>query len=268
MKRMLSFDSPLVMGILNLTPDSFYDGGVYNNVENALIQTQKMISEGADIIDIGGMSSRPGAEIISKHKELDRIKEVFLKIRQNFPEVLISIDTVHSNVAEFCLENDADFINDISSSSIDPELIKVVSKYQCPYVLMHMQNLPENMQDQPSYENVTMDVLKYFINKLSELKSKNIHNVIIDVGFGFGKTVDQNFQLLSELSVFKVLEKPILLGVSRKSSISKLLNIQKEDTLPATTALHLKALENGANILRVHDVREAKQAIKLYQQFN
>lgn len=265
---MLSFDSPLVMGILNLTPDSFYDGGVYNNVENALIQTQKMISEGADIIDIGGMSSRPGAEIISKHKELDRIKEVFLKIRQNFPEVLISIDTVHSNVAEFCLENDADFINDISSSSIDPELIKVVSKYQCPYVLMHMQNLPENMQDQPSYENVTMDVLKYFINKLSELKAKNIHNVIIDVGFGFGKTVDQNFQLLSELSVFKVLEKPILLGVSRKSSISKLLNIQKEDTLPATTALHLKALENGANILRVHDVREAKQAIKLYQQFN
>jgi len=268
MNKILSFADPLIMGIINLTPDSFYADSRELNPEKVLKKVSYMVDNQVDIIDLGAMSSRPGAEVISVQEELNRLLPSFKLIKSNYPDTFISIDTVHGEVAETCLGEGANMINDISANSIDKTLISAVNKYDAYYCLMHMQNLPNTMQDQPKYENVSLEVLNFLKNKAHELKNAGVNKLIIDPGFGFGKTVENNYQLLKDLSVFKILDLPLLVGLSRKSMIYKPLNIEPEGTLPATTALHLLALQQGANILRVHDVREAKQAVKLYKLLN
>jgi len=261
---MVVLDEPKVMGILNLTPDSFYDGGKHQP-STFLQQVEKMINEGADIIDVGGMSSRPGAEIVSIDQELNRVIEPIQAIRKAFPDVFISIDTVHSKVAKLAVKNGADIVNDISAGNIDAKMISTVGKLNVPYILMHMQGQPSNMQQQPQYKNVTLDVLDFLLDKVKSCRTAGIKDIIIDPGFGFGKTVEHNYTLLQHLRDLDMIELPVLVGLSRKSMISKLLDIKVEDTLNATSALHIIALQNGANILRVHDVKEANQCIKLWQ---
>ncbi|MCL4105713.1 UNVERIFIED_CONTAM: hypothetical protein GTU68_028590 [Idotea baltica] len=253
------------MGILNLTPDSFYDGNQFMKVENAIKQVKKMIAEGVDIVDIGAASSRPGAQSLLPFEEISRIEPVLLEIKKQFPELIISIDTYLSEVASFAINAGAHIINDISAFQIDPNLIKVIEETKAPYILMHMQGNPRTMQVNPMYENVTAEVLKFFIQKIEELKARGILDIIIDPGFGFGKSVEDNYQLFSNIEVFKMLECPILVGVSRKSMIYKLLNLSAEESLSATSALHLQSLFMGANLLRVHDVKEAKQMITLHK---
>ena len=264
--RLLSLELPLVMGILNITPDSFYDGGQYNSVENALDRVAKFVEEGASIIDIGGMSSRPGAEIISKEKESQRVLPVIRKVRQAFPELIISIDTVHGEIAQKAIDEGASIINDISGGTIDNTIWEVAKKNNVPYILMHMQGTPRTMQLNPIYEDVALDILKYFRDKVFELRNLGIKDIILDPGFGFGKTVRQNYELLSRMSSFKILECPMMVGLSRKSMIYKLLNITPDEGMNGTTAAHMVALQNGARILRVHDVRQAIECINIYQQ--
>jgi len=253
------------MGVLNITPDSFYSESSSTNHEEVVALGSKLVREGCDILDIGAMSSRPGAEIISPDEELNRLKEPFLALRSAFPEVLISIDTVHARVAEYGLANGADMINDISAGSIDAEILDVVARYPCYYCLMHMKNKPVNMQNDTSYEELSLDIFEFFRKKLDLLKSKGIQDIIIDPGFGFGKSLEQNYKLLNHLGVFKLFDYPILVGLSRKSMIYKYLDIKPEEALVATSLLNMVALQNGANILRVHDVQEANQTIKLFQ---
>jgi dihydropteroate synthase len=265
--KLLVIDKPLVMGIINITPDSFYEGSRSQTVESILSQATKMIGEGADIIDIGGQSTRPGSERISVKEELQRVLSAIETILKNFPETIISVDTYQAIVAEECVRSGAAIINDISAGNMDSEMIPTVAKLQVPYICMHMKGTPENMQQQPTYENVTKEVLDFFIQKTDECRRAGINDVIIDPGFGFGKTISHNFTLLKELSAFKMLEKPIMAGLSRKSTIYKTLGINTNEALNGTTVLNTLALQNGANILRVHDVKEAKEVIKLYEQY-
>lgn len=256
-------DTPKVMGILNLTPDSFYDGGKYSP-DNFLFQVEKMVLEGADFIDIGGMSSRPGAAIISIEEELKRVLEPISKIQNAFPDILLSIDTIHAEVAKQAVEHGAHLVNDISAGNLDKEMLPTVGQLNVPFIAMHMKGSPENMQIQPNYENVTLEVLDYFIDKIKACRAAGIKDIIIDPGFGFGKTLAHNYTLLQHLEDLSMLELPVLVGVSRKSMISKLLQIETEETLNATTALHMIALQHGATVLRVHDVKEAKQCVALW----
>jgi dihydropteroate synthase len=261
--RLVLLDTPKVMGILNLTPDSFYDGGRHSP-DNFLFQVEKMVLEGADFIDIGGMSSRPGAAIISIEEELKRVLEPILKIQNAFPDTLLSIDTIHAEVAKQAVEHGAHMVNDISAGNLDKEMLPTVGQLNVPFIAMHMKGSPENMQIQPNYENVTLEVLDYFINKIKACRAAGIKDIIIDPGFGFGKTLAHNYMLLQHLEDLSMLELPVLVGVSRKSMISKLLQIETEETLNATTALHMIALQHGATVLRVHDVKEAKQCVALW----
>ena len=265
---LLDLSEPLVMGILNVTPDSFYDGGQHNTVDKAVKQAERMLEAGASIIDIGGMSSRPGAEIIDQEEELRRVIPIIKAIRYRFPDTVLSIDTVNAEVARQAILEGGGMINDISAGSIDAALIKTVVKMKVPYVLMHMQGVPENMQEGVQYEDVVAQVLDFLIAKVGELREQGLGDIILDVGFGFGKRIEDNYQLLRNLEVFKIPGLPLLLGVSRKSMIYKLLDINPEESLSATSALHLYALQKGANILRVHDVREAMQCIQLWKQIN
>ncbi len=265
--KLLVIDKPLVMGIINITSDSFYEGSRSQTVESILSQATKMIGEGADIIDIGGQSTRPGSERISVKEELQRVLSAIETILKNFPETIISVDTYQAIVAEECVRSGAAIINDISAGNMDSDMIPTVAKLQVPYICMHMKGTPENMQQQPTYENVTKEVLDFFIQKTDECRRAGINDVIIDPGFGFGKTISHNFTLLKELSAFKMLEKPIMAGLSRKSTIYKTLGINTNEALNGTTVLNTLALQNGANILRVHDVKEAKEVIKLYEQY-
>ena len=265
---LLNLDTPKVMGILNVTPDSFYDGGRFNATDTALQRVEKMLEDGADIIDVGGMSSRPGAPIIPVEDELKRTIPIIEEIKKHFPDTIISIDTLQSEVAREAILVGAAMINDISAGTIDPKIFEVAAELNSPYVLMHMQGKPKSMQDSPTYENVCLDLIDFFQEKLNRLKKIGINDLIVDVGFGFGKTVEHNYQLLNNLNEFKILNKPILIGVSRKSMIWKVLKTNPEQALNGTTVVHTLALLKGANILRVHDVKEAKECVAILQCYN
>jgi dihydropteroate synthase len=265
--KLLLIDKPLVMGILNLTDDSFYAGSRLQSINEIQDKSTQMITEGADILDIGAQSTRPGSVRFSAEDELKKLLPVIDKLKKLFPEIIISIDTYHSKVAEETIEAGASIINDISGGEMDKNMIPTVGALQVPYVCMHMKGVPETMQDQTHYEDVTKEVLDFFIKKVDECKRAGIHDVIIDPGFGFGKNIAQNFLLLKNLSVFKMLERPILAGVSRKSTIYKTLTITADDSLNGTTVLNTLALQNGASLLRVHDVKEAKEVIKLIKAY-
>lgn len=262
--KILNLETAKVMGIVNLTPDSFHRGSRVNSISEALGLIQNMSDAGASIIDIGGQSSRPRAARISADEELARIKEPFKMIRQEFPEMILSIDTFHAKVAEEMIDLGVDMINDISAGTIDANLINVIARSPVCYVLMHMLGTPVTMQDNPQYEEPVLDILNYLKEKKYELNSKGVHNLMIDPGFGFGKTVEQNYEILRKLAVFKILETPIMVGLSRKSMIYKVLESESDQALNGTSVLHMVALQNGAKILRAHDVKEAIETITLH----
>lgn len=264
--RLLNLETPKVMGILNVTPDSFFDGGKYTEIDIAIDRVGQMIAEGAAIIDIGGMSSRPGAEVIDPSQELLRVLPVIEEVKRSFPNVIISIDTVHSEVAQKAIDAGASMVNDISGGSIDKKIWNVAKENNVPYILMHMKGTPNTMQLNPVYEDVALDILKYLRDKVYDLRAIGIKDIIIDPGFGFGKTVEQNYGLLGQLSSFRILDCPILVGLSRKSMIYKLLDIDSNQSKNGTTAAHMIALQNGVQLLRVHDVKEAIECIKIYNQ--
>lgn len=254
---------PKVMGVLNLTPDSFYSGSRNEPDFIFLTKAEKMLKAGATFIDIGGYSSRPGAAEISQQKELRRVIPAVELLLKNFSEVLISVDTFRSEVANQCLEAGAAMINDISAGNLDEKMLKVVAHHQVPYIMMHMRGNPQTMKDLNDYKDLTKEVLYYFSERVKTARNYGINDIIVDPGFGFAKNIDQNFELLSHLNSFKILELPILVGLSRKSSIYKTLVCEPEEALNGTTVLNTVALLKGANILRVHDVKEAVEAVKL-----
>jgi len=266
--KLIDLNHPKVMGILNLTPDSFYDGGKYKSDKEFLSQTEKMIKEGATFIDIGAYSSRPGAEHISEKKELLRLIPILEIILQNFPELLVSIDTFRSRIAKLAIESGACMINDISAGNLDAHMFKTIAKLQVPYIIMHMKGKPTNMQSNVDYVNLINDIIFYFSKKIYELRALHVNDIIIDTGFGFSKTMDQNYELLANLNLFKNLDLPILTGISRKSMLYKFLNTTPDNVLNATTIANTIALQQGSNILRVHDVKEAVQAIKILEKTN
>ncbi len=263
---LLSLQSPQVMGILNVTPDSFFDGGRYARQDALLRQAEQMLKEGAAILDIGGMSSRPGAEIISVEEELQRVLPSIEALHQAFPEAILSIDTIRGRVAEEAVGAGAAIVNDISAGAFDESMYPTVARLQVPYILMHMKGSPKTMQDNPDYEDVVQTVLDFFIAEVGKLRALDVHDIVLDPGFGFGKTVEHNYQLLKQMHLFKILDLPLLAGLSRKSMINKVLKTKPEHALNGTTALNMVALQQGAKILRVHDVRPAMEAVKLWQQ--
>jgi dihydropteroate synthase len=263
--KLIDLTTPKIMGFLNLTPDSFYDGGSYNNKDRALAQTEKMLLEGATFIDIGGASSKPGSVEISTDEELARVLPVIEEIHKTFPETSISIDTYRSDVAKLAVAAGAAVVNDISGGNLDAKMLKTVGALGVPYIAMHMQGTPQNMQDKPSYDNILTDIRSFFAAKIDAAHKAGIHDIIIDPGFGFGKTLKHNYSLLKNLSSIKMNGIPMLIGVSRKSMIYKLLQTEVTDALNGTTVLNTVALQQGAQILRVHDVKEAHQAVQLIE---
>ena len=261
--RLLSLEKPLVMGIINITPDSFYEGSRHQGIEPVLQQAEMMLDQGAAILDIGGQSSRPGSEVVSMAEELARVVAPIEAIHQRFPDAVISIDTYYATVAAAAVAAGAGIVNDISGGSMDADMVPTVARLNVPYVLMHMPGTPQTMQEHAKYDNVTTTVLDFMIAKLGVLRSAGIKDIIIDPGFGFGKTIGHNFGLLRNLKAFSILECPLLLGISRKSTIYKTLGITADEALNGTTVLNTIGLLNGASILRVHDVKEAKEAIEL-----
>lgn len=257
--------TPVIMGILNITPDSFYDGGKFTEESRIINQAGRMLSDGASFIDIGGQSTRPGATLVTPEEEISRVVPAIRALVSNFEGILISVDTFYSAVAEAAISAGAVMVNDISAGGLDPKIIDVVAEHRCPYVLMHMKGEPANMQQQPVYDDVTEEVMTFLKDKLIQLKSKGIEDVIIDPGFGFGKETAHNFTLLHDLGQFRMLGKPLLAGISRKSMICKTLGVDPAGALHGSGALHMVALLNGASVLRVHDVKEASQVLKLYQ---
>jgi dihydropteroate synthase len=263
--RLVDLSTPLVMGILNITPDSFFDGGKYGDEKGILAHTQKMLQEGAAMIDIGAQSTRPKAVLISAEEEWKRLQPVLKSLRKEFPEAIFSVDTFYSTVAERAVGEGADFINDTSGGTIDEKMFSTIAKLNVPYVLMHIQGTPQTMQQNPHYENVTKEVMDFFVERIQKLTSLGVNDIIIDVGFGFGKNIEHNYELLNHLDLFRMFEKPVLVGLSRKSMVNKVLGVKAEDALNGTSVLNTIALMKGANILRVHDVREATEAIRLTQ---
>ena len=266
--KFLNLEQPKIMAILNVTPDSFFDGGKFNTEIKVLKQVEKFINEGADIIDIGGYSSRPGAKNISIETELKRVISNIKLIRKEFPEIFISIDTFRSEVARESYFSGADIINDISGGNLDTEMLKTVGDLGAPYILMHMRGNPQNMSLKTNYKNITQEILDYLSNGIELAKENGINDIIIDPGFGFAKNIKQNFTLLNNLKDFKVLNYPILVGISRKSMIYKTLNIEVQEALNGTTVLHTVALLKGANIIRTHDVKELMECIKLIDELD
>ena len=259
----LSLDSPLVMGIVNITPDSFYDGGKYISQQAAIERSEQLINEGADIIDLGAASTRPGAEDVTPEEELKRLLPVLEHLVKHHSKIPISIDTFHSLVAKETIERGASLINDISGGSMDAEMYKTVGGFKVPYILMHIQGTPKTMQMEPHYTDVVEEVYDYFLQRISQLKIAGVEQIILDPGFGFGKTVEHNYTLLRHLDRFKSLGFPIMAGLSRKSMINKVLKTKPENALTGTISLNTLALLQGASILRVHDVKETKQVIQL-----
>jgi dihydropteroate synthase len=265
--RVYSLDKPKVMGILNLTPDSFFEGSRVSLEEKMILQSaEKMIAEGADFLDLGGYSTRPGAEDISIDEEINRVVPAIGLIKKAFPEILISVDTFRSKVAKAAVESGADLVNDISAGSLDSQMLETIAALRVPYIAMHMKGSPQTMQHQTTYSDMVPDILFYFSEKLEQCRKLGIKDVIIDPGFGFAKTREQNFQLLRDLKSFNLFGLPLLAGVSRKSMIYKTLQISASEALNGTTALNMFALLQGANILRVHDVKEAKETVTLFEQ--
>ena len=251
------------MGILNITPDSFYDGGKFTEETKILKQVEKMLEEGATFIDIGGCSTRPGAKDISEEEEKKRVLPAIEAILINFPQIIISVDTFRSSIAKIAVEAGAAMVNDISGGSLDKKMPEVVASLQVPYILMHMQGTPQTMASLANYENLLKEMIDYFHQKINVFQALGVKDIIIDPGFGFAKTIDHNFELLRKLEYLRILEKPMLVGLSRKSTIWKSLAIKPEEALNGTTSLNTVALLKGASILRVHDVKEAVEVVKL-----
>ena len=264
--NLIDLSTPKIMSIVNTTPDSFYDGGQYNTIEKALQKVEVDISNNATFIDIGGYSSKPNAAHVTEEEELKRTIPVIEAILKSFPEAVISIDTFRGKVAKEAVDAGAALINDISAFELDKEMINTLKTYKVPYILMHMLGTPQNMQKNPSYKNVVKEIVLFLSNKIRELKIVGIHDIIIDPGFGFGKTLSNNYELIANLNYFKTLKHPLLVGVSRKSIIYKLLNINSLESINGTTALNMYSLLNGANILRVHDTKEAKECIRIFNE--
>ena len=256
--NLVDLSNPIIMGILNLTPDSFYDGDLFNNKKKALLKVEKMIYEGAGIIDVGGCSTRPGAEIINEEEEWNRVRDVIKSIRKIFPNIIISIDTFRSTIAKKSFDIGVDIINDVSGGSFDKKMFSLVGKLGLPYILMHSRGNPKSMKNLTSYDDLLEDITLYFAKKIELLQSKGVKDIIIDPGFGFAKTFDQNFTILNNLNYFTILDLPILVGISRKSFVQKKFNVSVEESLESSIKLNKIALENHASILRVHDVKETK----------
>jgi len=254
--KLFSFDKPLIMGIINMTPDSFFDGGKYNSCDKALVKIENMLDQGASIIDIGGCSTRPGSESISISEEWIRIEKIIKQSIKFFPKIIISVDTFRSDIAKRALIEGASIINDISGGSFDSNMYKVVSNFKAPYVLMHLRGIPKNMMEKTNYENLMVELLKYFSKKIKRLKKFGINDVILDPGFGFAKDYNQNYEILKNLSLLKKLNLPILVGLSRKSFVKKKFGSSDKDSLNGTIKLNKIAVDNGASILRVHDIKE------------
>lgn len=263
--QLIDLSSPKVMGILNITPDSFYDGGIHKNEKDILLHVEEMLNEGATFIDIGAYSSKPNAQHVSESEELKRILPIISLILKEFPETLLSIDTFRSTVAKPCIEAGATLINDISAGKLDNNMLPTIADLKVPYIMMHMRGTPQTMQQQTHYENLTKDIIFYFSECIAEAKKLGIVDIIIDPGFGFAKTREQNFELLNHLELFNMLDKPILVGVSRKSMIYKTLETNPDEALNGTTVLNTIALQKSASILRVHDVKEAIECVKLVE---
>lgn len=261
--RLLVVDKPLVMGIINTTPDSFYEGSRFMGETGVLKQAERMLQAGADILDIGGQSTRPHSELVSEEEELNRVTGAIASLHYNFPDAVISIDTYYARVATEAVAAGASIVNDISGGTIDEQMLPTVGRLQVPYVCTHMKGTPATMQQHAHYQDVTREVLDFFIQKTADCKAAGITDIIIDPGFGFAKTREHNFTLLKNLATFQMLNMPVLVGISRKSIIHKTLGITADEALNGTTVLNTIGLLNGANILRVHDVREAKEAITL-----
>ncbi len=264
-QNLIDLSTPKVMGILNLTPDSFYDGGKLQSDSSILTQAEAMLQEGATFLDLGGYSSRPGATFVSEKEELNRVVPIVQLILNEFPNTLLSIDTFRSSIAHACLEEGAALINDISAGSIDETMFQIIAKHQVPYIMMHMRGTPESMMQDTHYTNLTKEVAFYFSEKIAKARSNSINDVIIDPGFGFSKTLEQNFELMRELELLNLIDVPLLIGISRKSMIYKTLGTSPQEALNGTTALHSVCIEKGASILRVHDVKEAVETIKLIE---
>jgi len=262
-EKLFDFSEPKIMGVLNLTPDSFYDGGKYRLEEQWVSQTRKMLEEGADIIDMGAASTRPGALPVSKEQELYRLLTPLKRMVAEFPKVVFSIDTYHAEVARQCVEAGAGMVNDISGGSFDKNMFPTIAELKVPYVLMHIHGTPQNMQQYPLSENITSIVRAFFLERVSALNVLGVKDIILDPGFGFGKTLESNYELLHKMASIRIGDLPILAGVSRKSMINKILNIKPSEALNGTTVVNTLALLGGANLLRVHDVKEAREAIDI-----
>lgn len=266
--QLIDLSSPKVMGILNVTPDSFYDGGTHKNEKDVLNHVNSLLKAGATFIDVGAYSSRPNAKHVSENTELKRILPIVNSILKEFPEALISIDTFRSEVAKQTIEAGAAIINDISAGKLDNNMMQTVANLHVPYIMMHMRGTPQTMQQQTNYNNLIKDIIFYFSERIAEAKKLGVIDMVIDPGFGFAKNLEQNYELLNGLELFKILDKPILAGVSRKSMIYKKLNITAKEALNGTSILNTVALQKGTSILRVHDVKEAVECIKLIEALN
>ena len=261
--KLLTLQSPVVMGIINNTSDSFYDGGKYKSDKEILSHIEKMLSEGAAIIDIGAVSTRPGATPIDEKEEIAKLLPLIRASIKEFPEIILSVDTFHSGVAKAVVEAGAHIINDVSGGNMDDKMFETVAELKAPYIIMHMQGTPATMQKNPHYENVMNDLRKFFLDKINDLKAYGVNDIIIDPGFGFGKTVEHNYEILNNLEYFKAFDMPLMVGVSRKSMINHVLNTKPEEALNGTTVANTIALLKGADILRVHDVKEAIEVVKI-----
>ncbi len=266
--KLIDLSTPKVMGIINVTPNSFYDGGKHVDEKSILLQVEKMLLEGATFIDIGGYSSKPNAEFVSEEEELQRILPIVQKVLNEFPETIISIDTFRSKVAKETIESGAALINDISAGNLDEEMLQTVANLRIPYIMMHMKGTPQTMRKMTHYENIIKEMIFYFSERVAKARSLGINDLIIDPGFGFAKTLEQNFEVLNKLELFQILELPLLAGVSRKSMIYKTLDTKAEFALNGTTSLNTISMMKGAKILRVHDVKEALECVKLFNQLN
>jgi len=265
--RLLVVDKPQVMGIINCTPDSFYEGSRFLKKDEALREAEKMLTEGATLLDIGAQSTRPGSPRIGAEEELKRVINIIESIHTHFPEAILSIDTYFSQVAHEAVLAGASIINDITAGNMDEAMLTIAAKLNTPYICMHMKGEPATMQQDPHYDDITKEVLEFFIHKLEQCRQAGINDIIIDPGFGFGKTIQHNFRLLKELAAFSILRKPLLLGISRKSTVYRTLGVTAEEALNGTTVLNTIGLINGAYILRVHDVKEAMESIKLFEAY-
>lgn len=265
--KLIDLREPKIMGILNMTFDSFFEGSRLNNVDEALKKAELLLIQGADFLDLGGMSTRPGSSEITLDEELKRVVPTVEAIMKEFPEAIISVDTYRSQVAKHSVEAGASIINDISAGVLDDKLFETVAELNVPYILMHMQGNPKNMQQNPHYENVTLEVNEFLSEKIQALKSLGVNDIILDPGFGFGKSLQHNYELMDKMDLIGFGEYPILVGISRKSMITQLLNISAKEALNGTSVLNLISLQKGANILRVHDVKEAKEVVQIWKQF-